>query len=73
MGIELAKHFGESHVKILTCDKRLSYINNELRKNNRNLELKKRYNIPEDIIYPETLYLPKCSKNRLPRFNEQKL
>lgn len=55
MGIELVKHYGDSPVKIVTADKRLANIANQLRVKV-NAGIKEKFKIPADIIYPQTLY-----------------
>lgn len=65
MGIELVKHFGEKPVRIISCDKRLPLLCDKLR-SNVNDEIKKKYNIPKDTLYPMANYLYSCEKKDLP-------
>ncbi len=65
MGIELVKHYGEFPVRIVTAEKRLANIANQLR-TNVNLGVREKYKIPLDIIYPQTLYAHESTVTDLP-------
>jgi len=65
MGIELVKHYGDSPVRIISCDKRLPLLCNKLR-SDVNDEMRKKYEIPKDIQYPLAHYLYESEKRDLP-------
>jgi len=72
MGVELVRHFGDSCVRVLTAEKRLTNICNKLRGTVTN-DMKKKWDIPDDIHYPIAHYLPNTEKKDLPVVSGQKL
>lgn len=70
MGIELVKKYGEENFRIITCDNRLSKICKHLRKLGE--EAKKKYQIPNNIIYPQAINLLDCKIQQLPSVKGQK-
>ena len=71
MGMELAKHFGDENVRIVTCDNRLEMICNKLRKN-MNDSIREKYNIPKSVIYPIAINLNTVARENLPSTENQK-
>jgi hypothetical protein len=65
MGIELVRIVGEKDFFIITCDKRIHSIGESLR--GLQIEDRKRYNVPEYVKYPKTIYLQKTPLSNLPR------
>lgn len=65
MGIELVKHYGDFPIRILTADKRIAWLSEKLR-GVVNDGIRKKYGIPNNIIYPQAVYLPTCEKTSLP-------
>ena len=72
MGVELVKHFGDSRVRILTADKRLASICNQLR-HKMTADMRKKWDIPDEVQYPVSLYLPTTLRKSLPIVAGQKL
>jgi predicted nucleic acid-binding protein len=64
MGIELVNLYGNDNFRIITCDKRLAKICENLRKFDK--EVKVKYNIPENIVYPQAIDLYSVDINQLP-------
>lgn len=71
MGIELIKKYGDENFRIITCDERISKICEQLRK--AGMEVKKKYQVPEHLIYPQSINLLKCNIRQLPVVKGQKL
>jgi hypothetical protein len=71
MGIELARIHGENKTYILTCDKRIKKIAENMKQAFEGTGAKKKYNIPEHIIMPKVLYLHEASIKDFPRFKGQ--
>jgi hypothetical protein len=67
MGIELVKNYGDDCCRIVTCDNRLEYICNHMR-DKVNEAIKKRYNIPDWVIYPQTINLLRSSIDNVYEF-----
>jgi hypothetical protein len=65
MGIELVRIVGEKDFFIITCDKRIHSIGDSLR--GLQGEDRRRYNVPEYVKYPKTIYLHKTPLSNLPR------
>lgn len=64
MGIELVKHYGDSPVRILTADKRIAWLSNKLREVVKE-GVRKQYEIPDNIIFPQAIYLPECENKQI--------
>lgn len=71
MGIELAKIHGEGRTYILTCDRRIKVISDELKTAYLNPALKKKYNLPEYFPIPKVFYLYETTIGNFPKFKGQ--
>lgn len=71
MGIELARIHGDTRTYILTCDKRIKIIADNMRQSLLGNGSRKKYGIPEHITVPQVFYLHETSIKDFPKFEGQ--
>jgi len=71
MGIELARINGEDRTYILTCDKRIKVVADNIKRAFQVGDVRKKYGIPEYVTVPEVFYLHKTEIKDFPKFQGQ--